>query len=97
MQKELKDISWNVPESTYRADYALSYSTLAKYEREGYDKLDSLFESISTPSLTEGSMVDCLITGSQEEFDDLFYVADFPSIGDKELQIVNYLFNVYTK
>lgn len=95
MQKELKDISWNVPESTYRADYALSYSTLAKYEREGYDKLDSLFESISTPSLTEGSMVDCLITGSQEEFDGLFYVADFPSIGDKELQIVNYLFNLY--
>ena len=95
MEKELKDISWLVSEETYRQDHALSYSTLAKYEREGFDKLDSLFESISTPSLTEGSMVDCLITGSQEEFEQQFYVADFPSIGDKELQIATYLFNQY--
>lgn len=93
--KELKDISWQVDEPAYRADSALSYSTLARFEREGYDKLDSLFESISTPQLTEGSMVDCLITGSQEEFDEQFYVADFPSIGDKEFQIANYLFSQY--
>ena len=92
IQKELNAIAWDVPESTYRQDPALSYSTLARYDREGYDKLDSLFESISTPSLTEGSMVDCLITGSQEEFNELFHVADFPSIGDKELLVVNELF-----
>ena len=93
--KELKDISWDVPESEYRADPALSYSTLAKFEREGYDKLDSLFEHISTPALTEGSMVDCLITGSQEEFEQQFFIADFPSIGDKELQIATYLFDQF--
>lgn len=40
-------------------------------------------------------MVDCLITGSREEFDQQFYIADFPSLGDKELQIVNALFNQY--
>ena len=40
--KELKDISWQVDESTYRADPALSYSTLAKFEREGFNKLDHL-------------------------------------------------------
>lgn len=95
MEKELRDISWLVDEPTYRQDSALSYSTLAKYERDGYDKLDSLFDSISTPSLTEGSMVDCLITGSVEEFNEQFYVADFPSIGDKELQVVTYLYNQY--
>ena len=95
MEKELKDISWLVSEEVYRADPALSYSTLARYEREGYDKLDTLFEQITTPSLTEGSMTDCLITGSQEEFDKQFYVADFPSVGDKEKQVADYLFNSY--
>lgn len=93
--KELKDISWLVDEPTYRADPALSYSTLARYEREGYDKLDSLFDQVSSSSLTEGSMVDCLITGSVEEFEEQFYVADFPSIGDKEKLIADYLFLNY--
>ena len=91
--KELKDISWQVSEKKYRADPALSYSTLAKYEREGFNKLDHLFDHISTQSLLEGSMVDCLITGSQDEFDDLYYVADYPSIGDKEKQIVLTLYD----
>lgn len=97
IQKELKDISWQVPESTYRADPALSYSTLAKYEREGFNNLDKLFEHITTPSLIQGSMVDVLITGSQEEFDKEFYVADIPSIGDKELQVVDDLFTKYSE
>ena len=91
--KELKDISWQVSEKKYRADPALSYSTLAKYEREGFNKLDHLFDHISTQSLLEGSMVDCLITGSQDEFDNLYYVADYPSIGDKEKQIVLTLYD----
>ena len=76
IQKELKDISWQVPEGTYRADPALSYSTLAKYEREGFDKLDKLFEHISTPSLTEGSAVDAIITGGVDEFNANFVVLD---------------------
>mgnify|MGYP003571324079 CR=1 FL=1 len=74
--KELKDISWQVDEPTYRADPALSYSTLAKYEREGFDKLDKLFEHISTPSLTEGSAVDAIITGGADEFNANFIVLD---------------------
>jgi hypothetical protein len=95
IQKTLDQIAWNVPESVYREDPALSYSTLAKFEREGYDKLDSLFDHISTPSLTEGSMVDCLITGSVEEFEEQYCVADFPSIGDKEKLVSDYIFNNY--
>lgn len=91
--KELKDISWQVDEPTYRADPALSYSTLAKFEREGFNKLDHLFDKISTQPLLEGSMVDCLITGSKEEFDELYCVADFPSIGDKEQQVVLALYD----
>lgn len=93
--KELKDISWQVPEESYRADPALSYSTLARFEREGFNKLDHLFDKISTQSLLEGSMVDCLITGSEEEFNELYYVADFPSIGEKEQQIADMLYERY--
>lgn len=74
--KELKDISWQVDEPTYRADPALSYSTLAKYDREGFDKLDKLFEHVSTPSLTEGSAVDAIITGGEDEFNANFVVMD---------------------
>lgn len=91
--KELSDISWQVPESTYRADSALSYSTLARFEREGFNKLDHLFDKVSSQSLLEGSMVDCLITGSEDEFNDLYYVADFPSVGDKEQQVVLALYD----
>lgn len=74
--KELRDISWQVDEATYRADPALSYSTLARFEREGFDKLDHLFDHISTPSLTEGSAVDAIITGGEEEFYNNFTVLD---------------------
>ena len=95
IKKELSDIAWNITEEQYRADPALSYSTLARYEREGFNNLDHLFDHISSPSLTLGSCVDTLITGSQEEFDKLFYVADIPSIGDKEKAIADNLFNKY--
>lgn len=95
IKKQLSDISWQVSEKQYRADPALSYSTIAKYDREGFNNLDKLFEHISTPSLTLGSCVDTLITGSQEEFNNLFYVADIPSIGDKEKQIADTLYDKY--
>lgn len=90
--KSLYDISWQVDEPTYRADPALSYSTLAKYEREGFNNLDKLFDRIDTPSLTFGSAVDSIITGSQEEFDERFIVADFPSTPDTIIKIVNDVF-----
>lgn len=95
ISKQLSDISWQVSEKQYRADPALSYSTIAKYDREGFNNLDKLFGHISTPSLTLGSCVDTLITGSQEEFNNLFYVADIPSIGDKEKQVADVLYSKY--
>lgn len=74
-RKSLKDISWQVTEPEYRQDSALSYSTLARYEREGFNNLDKLFERVESPSLVFGSCVDTLITGSEEEFDQQFMVA----------------------
>ena len=58
-RKSLKDISWNVTEAEYRADSALSQSTLTRYEREGFNNLSKLFDKIESPSLTFGSAVDC--------------------------------------
>ena len=92
MNKSLKDISWNVTEEEYRKDKALSYSTLAKYERGGFKSLESLFDSISTPSLTFGSAVDSIITGGMDEFNSRFIIADFPAISDTIINLVSGIF-----
>jgi hypothetical protein len=95
--KTLRDISWQVTEPEYRADPALSYSTLAKFAREGFNNLDSLFDRVETPSLTFGSAVDCLITSGQEEFDRHFMVAEFPALKDSVRSIINVLFENYSQ
>lgn len=95
--KELKDISWQVDEKTYRADPALSYSTISRYEREGgFNSLPTLFDRIETPSLLLGSIVDCIITDGEEAFNNQYMVADFPSVPDAVKKIINELFNTYS-
>ena len=74
--KELKDISLQISEPQYRQRPELSYSTLSTYERIGFNNLDHLFDKKDTPSLTHGSMVDEMITGSAESFNDRFLVLD---------------------
>lgn len=93
--KSLKDISWDVSEETYRADSALSYSTLAKFERGGFNDLEKLFDKVESPSLTFGSAVDSLITGGEVEFNERFFVAEFPSISDNLMQIAKVLHSRY--
>lgn len=93
--KSLKEISWDVDEATYRADPALSYSIIARYEREGFNSLDKLFDKLDTPSLTFGRAVDSIITEGQPEFDKEFMVAEYPSIPDSIVRIVKSLFSQY--
>ena len=93
--KDLYDISWKVDEPTYRADQALSYSTLARYERSGFNGLNTLFDEVTSPSLTFGSAVDAIITGGQKEFDERFLVAEFPQIPDTMENIVKDLFREF--
>lgn len=96
MNKSLKDISWDVPEEVYRQDRALSYSTLARYEREGFNNLNKLFEKVESPSLTFGSAVDALITGSEEEFNNHFMVAQLDTpLSDTLVTITKKLFNTW--
>jgi hypothetical protein len=95
MSRSLREISWQVPEETYREDLALSYSTLAKYERSGFNGLETLFDKVESPSLTFGSAVDSIITGGEEEFNQRFFVADMPETPDSVVKIVKDLFAVY--
>lgn len=94
-RKSLRDISWQVDEKTYRADPALSYSTLSRYEREGFNNLDKLFDRVESPSLTFGSAVDAIMTGGDEEFNANFMVADFPALPDAVVLIVKTVFAAY--
>lgn len=95
--KSLYDISWHCTEEVYRSDKAYSYSTLAKFEREGFNNLDKLFDKVESPSLTFGSVIDCLMTDSQEEFDRRFLVADFPELSDSQKKVVEYLHRMFSK
>ena len=74
--KSLRDISWQVSEPEYRADPALSYSSLGKYDREGFACIPKLFDKLETPSLIFGSAVDAIITGGYKEFNERFLVVD---------------------
>ena len=91
-EKSLKDISWDVPESVYREDPSLSYSTISTYEKSGFNGLENLYDRKDSPSLTFGSAVDALITGGQEEFDSRFLVAEFPDMSEKATKIIRELF-----
>lgn len=88
MRKSLKDISWQVNETQYRSDPALSYSTLAKFEREGFGGLPTLFDKVDTPSLQFGSVVDTLMTGTEEEFNNLFMIAQLDTPPSDTLVII---------
>ena len=90
--KELPEIAWNVPEKTYREDPALSYSTLATYERSGYDGLDHLFDKKESPSLLLGSLVDTALTGGEDEFNSLYTILD-KNVTDSGIDICKTLVN----
>lgn len=74
--KTLDQIALPITEEEYRNDPALSYSTLSRFSKEGFHKIDTLFDKITTPSLVFGSVVDELITGSQESFNERFLVSN---------------------
>ena len=96
IEKSLKSISWCVEEDEYRADPAYSYSTIAKFDREGFDKLETLFDKVESPSLLFGSCVDTLLTDGQKAFDERFMVADFNSTPDAVRKIVDEAFNMFS-
>ena len=93
-KKSIKDIAWNVSEEVYRADNALSYSTLARFNREGFSKLSTLFDKIESPSLTFGSAVDTIITDGMDAFKAKFMVANFDA-SDQICQYAKLVFDFF--
>ena len=93
--KHFSEISWPVDEPTYRKDPALSYSTIAKYERGGFASLATLFDDVHSPALTFGSVVDELITGDEESFNNRFIVAQFPKLEPMQEAAVRKLSELY--
>lgn len=94
-KKSLQSISWQVDEPTYRQDPALSYSTLAKYEREGFGHLDTLFDKVESPSLLFGSVTDCLLTDGEKAFADNYFISDIPKVSPTAEPIVKEIYNTF--
>lgn len=94
MRKSLYDTSWQVDEPTYRANDAISYSTLSKFAREGYRCIPNLKDNITTEPLRFGSLVDCLMT-EPETLEKRFLFGDLPSLSDVMIKIVTALFERY--
>lgn len=90
----IKELSWLVDEATYRTDDSLSYSTIAKFHREGFKSLPSLFNNESTSSMIFGSVVDTLIT-EPERFPELFEVCGLSNLSDNLDSIVRTLAELY--
>jgi hypothetical protein len=77
MIKSLKELSLQVSEKEYREHYALSYSTIASYEKGGFSVIPHLFDKKESEALLFGSMVDTLITEGMDVFNSKFAIADF--------------------
>ena len=96
LTKELKDIALPITEPEYRADPALSYSTLATYERGGFYSIKTLAEKKESPSLLLGSVVDCILTDGEDAFNDRFAVMDY-NITDGGANVCKALATVYSE
>lgn len=89
--KSIKEIAWNVPESEYRADPAISYSQLSAFAREGPKIIPHLRDKKDTDALRFGSLVDCLLT-EPETLEERFIIADLPKVSDKVRAICDKIF-----
>lgn len=95
--KSFKELSLNITEKEYRELPELSYSTLSRFQREGFRKIDSLFDKVSSPSLTFGSLVDTLLTDGEKAFDERFAVCDFPELTDSLKAVAVSLYSILDK
>lgn len=94
--KSIKELAWNVTEEEYRKDPAISYSTLSRFEREGWRKIGQLYDKQETAALQFGGAVDCLLTDGEVAFKERYFVADFPDLQDSIITIVKALFSTYS-
>ena len=94
--KSLKDIALKISEAEYRSDGCVHHSSISTYDREGFECIPTLFDKKESPSLLFGSVVDVLITGTPEEFEQQYLVADLNvEASDTLINVTKGLFNIY--
>lgn len=93
--KKFVDICLPITEKEYREDGNLHYSDLAKFDREGFPAIAKLKEHIETPSLLFGSLVDIMITGTREEFNQQYVIASFPELQPAFLKYAKALYDKF--
>ena len=96
-QESLKVISLDISEETYRADPALSYSILSKYERGGFSSLSTLFDRTESSSFLFGSALDTYLTEGLEVFNRKYYVGEPHKLAPAQVEIINTIFKLDPK
>ena len=91
-RKSFKELSLSITEPQYREIDAISYSMLSRFQREGFRKLEHLYDKIESPSLTFGSIVDTMLTDGMEAFNEKFVISDFPELTDSLVNITKQLY-----
>lgn len=91
----LYDISLKITEKEYRELPYLSQSSIATYSREGFSCVSKLGEKKESPSLLFGSLVDCMLTGSEENLNREFIAADLPKVTDSIELVIRTLASRY--
>ena len=95
-RKSLRDISLDIDENSYREDGCMHFSTIANYDRGGFNAIPTLFDKKDTPSLQFGSCVDLMITGTPEEFEQTYLVVDLNvDTSSPLINVTKGLFNIY--
>lgn len=91
----LRKYAWNVSEEEYRDNNILSYSLLAKYEREGFECIPTLFEKVQTNSLSLGSALDIFYTDTNNFDKRVKLVYTDLDLSSKTVQIIFELFKEF--
>lgn len=91
----LYDISWKVSEEEYRSDPSYSQSVISRFNREGFNHIDTLYDKVESPSLTFGSLVDTLVTGTSEDVDRKFMIIDTLEASGTIMKVVKDIFREF--
>ena len=96
-RKSILDISWNVPEETYRNDPSYHYSLLSDFRNKGIHAVEELLspteEKKPSKSLIFGSLLDAMLTDPDKlsKFEVIGKEEDVLTLTATELKVANYI------
>jgi hypothetical protein len=93
--ESLKNYCLNIPEQEYHDYPAWSYSTIAKYARNGFSSIATLHEKMKpTPEMEFGSLFDSILTKGKKTLDD-YAVVDF-NVPEAERKVLDALLTKFS-